>query len=516
MSSQVSRSTRQSSKRASAGSRPKGAARPRSRLSDPRLDIWLLGAPRAEIGGQVVRTDTRKATALLALLAVSDQPQRRATLAAFLWPDADEQKARGALRRTLSVLRAALGDRWVDVDGETVTLDATGLQVDVREFRRTLREGRLADAASLYRGGFLEGFSLRDSAAFDDWQAAEADALRTEYGGALAKLAATAMAAGDDAGAIAHLKRRLVLDPLHEPAHRELMGLYAKAGDRSAALRQYHECVRLLDGELGVAPALETRALRDAIEAGTLAEARPASAAATAEAVGDVHVLHGDYRRAIDSYQAALAKAPASARGAILHKLAQVHHRRGDWASAERDYSAARKATVALSGQARVVADSSLAAHRAGDTPRAKRLASEALGLAERSRDKRALAQAHNILGILGAGAATAKAHLETSVALAQELGDREAHVAALNNLALAHRRAGGLDRARELTLEALIECELLGDRHRNAALHNNLADIFRAQGNEAEAMRHLKRAVRLFSEIGEASEPEVWKLVEW
>ena len=30
--------------------------------------------------------------------------------------------------------------------------------------------------------------------------------------------------------------------------------------------------------------------------------------------------------------------------------------------------------------------------------------------------------------------------------------------------------------------------------------------------------MRHLKRAVRLFSEIGEAgtTEPEVWKLVAW
>jgi hypothetical protein len=30
--------------------------------------------------------------------------------------------------------------------------------------------------------------------------------------------------------------------------------------------------------------------------------------------------------------------------------------------------------------------------------------------------------------------------------------------------------------------------------------------------------MRHLKRAVRLFSEIGESatSEPEVWKLVGW
>jgi DNA-binding SARP family transcriptional activator len=480
------------------------------------LAVSLLGAPRAAVGRAPVRTDTRKATALLALLAVSEQPQRRSTLAAFLWPEADDHKARAALRRTLSVLRTALGDRWLDVDGETIALDVADLRVDVRDFHSALRDGRLADAISLYRGDFLQGFSLRDSAAFDDWQAAQADALRAEYGDALAKLAAAAEGADDDAAAIVHLRRRVALDVLHEPAHRELMRLYAKTGDRAAALRQYHECARLLDSELGVAPSAETRALHDAIEAGVAPESRPVPAGATAEAVGDVHTLHGDYRRAIESYEAAAAKASASSRAAILHKLAQVHHRRGDWVTAERHYADARAASTSAGEQARIVADRSLAAHRAGETARAKRLATEALELAERSRDRRALAQAHNILGILGAGTATAKMHLETSVALALALGDREAHVAALNNLALAHRQTGDLDHARELTQQALAECELLGDRHRNAALHNNLADILRAQGHETDAMRHLKRAVRLFSDIGEASEPEVWKLVAW
>jgi tetratricopeptide (TPR) repeat protein len=104
------------------------------------------------------------------------------------------------------------------------------------------------------------------------------------------------------------------------------------------------------------------------------------------------------------------------------------------------------------------------------------------------------------------------------SVTIARELGDREVHVAALNNLALALKESGELDRARELTEQALVECEASGDRHRTAALHNNLADILRALGSTEESMRHLKRAVRLFSEIGEAgtTEPEVWKLVAW
>jgi hypothetical protein len=63
-----------------------------------------------------------------------------------------------------------------------------------------------------------------------------------------------------------------------------------------------------------------------------------------------------------------------------------------------------------------------------------------------------------------------------------------------------------------------------LGDRHRAAALHNNLADLYHASGCEAEAMAHLKQAVVIFAEVGgdvyrpDAAQvnPEIWKLTEW
>jgi hypothetical protein len=56
------------------------------------------------------------------------------------------------------------------------------------------------------------------------------------------------------------------------------------------------------------------------------------------------------------------------------------------------------------------------------------------------------------------------------------------------------------------------------GDRHREAALHNNLADLLRAAGRTEDAMGHLKQAVTIFAEIGEPDDPrpEIWKLVEW
>lgn len=484
------------------------------------LRVRLLGAPSIELDGRPVATDTRKAVALLAYLAVSEQPQRRAALAALLWPEAETERARGALRRTLSVTRSALGDRWLEADGETIDLQRVGLWVDVSEFRRAAAGGRLEEAAALYRGDFLTGFSLRDSEPFDEWQRAQAEALREELKRVLTRLTDDAVAKGDEARAIAHARRGVETDPLDESAHVALIRAYARAGDRSSALRQYHECVRVLDRELGVAPLPDTRALFAAIEKGELASAPRSIEGAAAEAVGDAHTLHGDYARAIAGYEQALAHANANERAAVEHKLARVHHRRGDWLSAERHYAAARAASATDAERARILADWSLAVHRAGDGARADRLARESLALATSCGDRRALAQAHNVAGIL-AGARdprAARTHLETSAKIAEELGELEPLIAALNNLALADRRAGDLPRAKQLTERALGRAIEVGDRHRIAALHNNLADILRQQGAEPEAMRHLRRAVTLFAEIGRSAvaEPEIWKLVEW
>ena len=69
------------------------------------------------------------------------------------------------------------------------------------------------------------------------------------------------------------------------------------------------------------------------------------------------------------------------------------------------------------------------------------------------------------------------------------------------------------------LTESALELSVAHGDRHREAALENNLADLHHAAGQPEEAMDHLKRAVAIFTEVGadEATRlPEIWKLVSW
>ncbi len=267
-------------------------------MSGPALDVWLLGAPRAETGGQPLSVDTRKATALLAYLAVEGGEHRRDSLAELLWPEYEHERARAALRRTLSTLRTALGGDRVSAVRDTVLLRRDRLRLDVEEFRRLARHDgveQLERAAALHRGPFLAGFGLRDSVAFDDWQSFQAGSLARELADVLDRLAAAHGAGGDHAAAIDVARRRLALDPLHESAHRRLIQLYGWSGDRGASLAQYRECVRILHRELGVSPTEETTALYRAIREG-VAEPAPRTAPVVAVRGVDRHPLVGRER----------------------------------------------------------------------------------------------------------------------------------------------------------------------------------------------------------------------------
>jgi DNA-binding SARP family transcriptional activator/Tfp pilus assembly protein PilF len=254
----------------------------------------LLGAPRVEVDGQPLAVDTRKATALLAFLALTGHAHARALLAELLWPDSDPDRSRSALRRTLSTLRGALGEERLRSDRLTVSLDLEGAYFDVTEFRRVAADGHagveaLAGALALHRGALLEGFSLRDSVEFEDWQRDTAEALSRERASALDRLADALAELGRFDEAIAAARQRLELDSLHEPTHRRLIDLYARAGRRGDALVQYRDCVRELDRELGVAPLRETTDLYNAVNGGATPapiEIAPASAAGELALVG--------------------------------------------------------------------------------------------------------------------------------------------------------------------------------------------------------------------------------------
>jgi DNA-binding SARP family transcriptional activator/tetratricopeptide (TPR) repeat protein len=242
-----------------------------ARRTGPDAEIRLLGSPEIIVHGRPLKVDTRKAVAILAVLATDGRPYGREELATLLWPDSDDAAARGALRRTLSVLRGAVGANVLHVDRRLVALDKATVAIDVARLDQLGASNRAADlaaAAELARGPFMAGFSLRDSAEFDDWRAARAVAVERTVARVLDGLIEMLEAGGDLGGAIAAAGRRIDHDPLDEGAHVRRMELLAKAGDRAGAIRQYRSCVAVLERELGVEPLPETTARYEAIRDG--------------------------------------------------------------------------------------------------------------------------------------------------------------------------------------------------------------------------------------------------------
>lgn len=245
------------------------------------LSIALFGPPAIEVDGVPIQVDTRKATALLAYLTVEGTLQSRDHLSGLLWPEYDQERARAALRRTLSALKRALQERWLSIDRSTIRLSTDDVYCDVTEFNTIL--GRvsahehaagapcteciesLLAATDLAAGDFMSGFTLRDSAEFEEWQSLTLGSLRQDDGMALERLVDLLVAAGDLDRALERNRRWLVLDRLHEPAHRHMMRLLTWAGNRNAALEHYRDCVALFERELGVTPLEETTELYEAI-----------------------------------------------------------------------------------------------------------------------------------------------------------------------------------------------------------------------------------------------------------
>lgn len=266
----------------------------------PALSISLLGGFAVLRDGEPVTAfGYDKVRALLAFLAVeADRPHRRDRLAAIYWPEQPRALALQSLSQALYQLRRALGDRneraaaspCLLVTPQTVqfnqacdfSLDTLALQAEAaacaghpHPYLHTCTTclARLHAAALLYRGSFLDGFSLPGSPDFDEWSLVQREHFRSLVLDLLHTLWAAHDRRHEHEQALACARRRLAIDPWLEEAHREAMQSLAAAGGRAAALAQFETCRRVLAGELGLEPSAATLALYRRLSAGSDAAA---------------------------------------------------------------------------------------------------------------------------------------------------------------------------------------------------------------------------------------------------
>ena len=239
-----------------------------------QLRLQLLGDYQIhDQTGALVTLSAKKSQALLAYLAVKpSQRVSRDKMANLLWSSTGPEQARQSLRQLLSTLRKELSaispdqkllieeSDFLGVDGAIIVADVAELEV----LLATGTEDALAQAITLYRGDFLDGFTITEER-FDQWVLGERDRLRRAALRAHSYLIELQSKRDGVDDAISTAQSALRIDPIQESMCRTLMRLYMQSGDLAAALQQYDSCARTLKRELGVEPDAETRSLQQQI-----------------------------------------------------------------------------------------------------------------------------------------------------------------------------------------------------------------------------------------------------------
>lgn len=251
--------------------------------------LRLLGNIQVEKEGIPIRDfESRKSLALLGYLARHNEPVARSHLAGLFWGDKEEQRGRRNLSRELSQLSARLPGCF-QADYYTIQFQPPpSVWVDTIAFEELLKSSKgdtfsvspapllprsaaqLAEAVALYRGQFMAGYYLDDCPEFETWLLSEQEAWQRQVTQVLDKLINYHAAQQQDEPAQLYARRWLTLEPWQEQAHRYLMLLLARNGQRAVALTQYETCRRILAEELAAEPSAETVALYEQIRAGEL------------------------------------------------------------------------------------------------------------------------------------------------------------------------------------------------------------------------------------------------------
>src|SRR3954468_1987670 len=241
------------------------------------LQIRLFGAFEARVGGEVVPDGAwrwRQGKSLVKLLALAPEGRvHRERATELLWPDRTSESAANNFHQALYVARRAFEVAGADAAGvlplrdDMLLLYPNGpVEVDVDAFESAVAHAHDSGGLYDYRTALdLHAGELLPEDRYEAWAADRREALNETHLGLLLEFSARLMEGGDSRAAIEVLEQALVIDPLHEPAHRALMRLFAATGRRQQALAQYHRLRGALRRDLEADPDPQTAELYRAL-----------------------------------------------------------------------------------------------------------------------------------------------------------------------------------------------------------------------------------------------------------
>lgn len=214
--------------------------------------VLVVTSGASPYGGAELHT-TR--LAILSVLAIHNRDGiSRDRLCELMWPDRSVDRARGALKQALFVLRRELDERQLVAGKTFLTINPECVECDVIEFEMARNSGDFARAVALYRGPFLEGVRVKESPDFDKWADRHRNRLSLAFRCCLEKLACEAELDGDYETAISWWSQLSDADPFSSRIALRHMNALVAGDDRESAIRHGLRYQALIRAELEAEP----------------------------------------------------------------------------------------------------------------------------------------------------------------------------------------------------------------------------------------------------------------------
>jgi adenylate cyclase len=214
------------------------------------LRLRLFGTPAVECAGDRLgaAATQRRCLALLALLArTGPAGLSRERILAYLWPEAEADRAGHRLTQLLYLLRRDLHADALFLGSSELRLNPAAISTDLGDFIGAIERGDFQAASAAYAGPFLDGFFVDEAPEFERWVEEQREEYRRRLLGVLEALATGAARRGDLAAAAEWWRRLAAADPFSARTAVAYIDAAAAAGDRAAALqfaRVYEELIR--------------------------------------------------------------------------------------------------------------------------------------------------------------------------------------------------------------------------------------------------------------------------------
>jgi LuxR family maltose regulon positive regulatory protein len=240
-------------------------------VAPPVVEISTFGEAVVKIDGKAIAHTEWKGPLVKELFfyLFENEPVRREVILDVFWPEYSAAKAQSVFHASLYRMRRILPKGLISFDNKNGVYGidkSIDHWYDAREFLDLIERARvepdskdlLEQAISIYQGEYLPSV-------YSDWCLTRREVYQRLFIQGLITLATLAGKSERYNDAVSYYRKAIDVEPFQEDLHRDLMQALSDAGRHRKALQHYDQLVTLLETEMDLAPAKETKALFEQI-----------------------------------------------------------------------------------------------------------------------------------------------------------------------------------------------------------------------------------------------------------